>query len=314
MAEAALQQEGIDPAEVEAIAGGPVEKPAPKGDESTVEPKARAPRQEKAKDEAPKTVPHEAFHEERSKRQQTEREFKAFKKEQEEKEARLQQRLDMLFQAREQPQPKGPDLAKNPLQYIQTLEQRVAAQEQETAQQRQAREQQEKQQQEEGNLWTNYRTAGREYTKAVQDFPVAYDFLLQSRVQELQMMGFDEDTIRRTIKSDEFNIAQNAFQAGNDPADMIYRWAKARGYQPGQKPNGNGAPKPQPSEIDRLKGAQDASETLSKGGSPTATSGRVTLETLYRMSDSELSAFIQKMNAKDPEGYEKLKRRLEGGN
>ena len=47
MAEAALKQpEGIDTAEVEAIAGGPIDKPADKT-ESTVDPKVRAPKPEK---------------------------------------------------------------------------------------------------------------------------------------------------------------------------------------------------------------------------------------------------------------------------
>lgn len=322
MAEAALKQpEGIEQSEVEAIAGGPVEKPAPRGDESTVDPKQRAEKPEKkAKAEEPKTVPHEAFHEERTKRQQAEKRFREFEKEQAERNARLEARLEML-QTVFQPQqpPKAPELAKDPLGYVRTLEQRVAAQEQETAAQKQAREKAETQQQEEGNLWSNYRAAGREFTQTNPDFMDAYNHLLNSRVEELRIFNDgDENAIRSQLKADEFALAQMAFQSGKNPAEIIYKWAKQRGYQPGQKPqgqaNGNGAPQPQPSAIDRLRDAQDASETLSKGGSPSADSGRITLDSLYRMSDGELNAFIRKMNSKDPEGYEKLKRRLEGGN
>lgn len=313
MAEAALKENpaGVDISEAEELAG--IKANAPKDEPK---PDARPEKTGKAKADEPKLVPHESLHEERTKRQAVERELKAYRKEQEERTTRLDERLRILTEAMQpKEQQRTPDLSKDPLGYVRSLEARVAAQEQETASQRKARETAEAAQQQEGNLWSNYRASGREYTKATPDFPDAYAFLLQSRAQELEIMGFDPAAIQRQLKSDEFNLAQHAFQTGNDPADILYRWAKQRGYagKPAQTPNGQANGKAQPSEIDRLRAAQDASETLSKGGSASADGGKITLETIDRMSEDEYRDFVARMTSKDPAGFDKLLARLEGG-
>lgn len=314
MAEAALKQEpGLEPEEVEDIAAGKSEEPkAPKEAKEPAE-KAEKPDKGKEKPEPQKTVPHEAFHEERKARQALERTLKEREKAWEEKESRLNARLDQIFAAREQPQPKAPDLTRDPIGYVRSLEQRVAAQEQETLAQRTEREKAENQYREDQRVWGVYGQSVNAFRKVQPDNDAAVGWLADVRRNQLRAFGMNPGDIERTIQAEERQAVFSAYQRGDDPAEMLYKWAVATGWKPemAQKPNGNG--QAQESAIDRLKAAQDASETLGKGGSATATTGRITLETLFRMSENELQAFISKMNAKDPDGYEKFKRKLEGG-
>lgn len=312
MVETALKQEpGVEISEVDAIAGGPVEKAPAKTDSSTVDPKARAPKPEKKPDQ-PTTVPHEAFHEERTKRQAAERRAKELEKASEERSAKLEERLNRLYEAREAAQqPKPPDLAKNPLEFVrgqdtrlQTLEERIAARDKAEAEQRaQATEFQ--------KVWGSYGASVKAFRAEQPDNDAAVTWLADFRRNQLRALEMEPDQIEQDIAALERQIVFQAVQAGKDPARTLYNWAVATGWKPemGQKQG-----KPQPSEIDRLQAAQDASETLSKGGSATATSGRITIQTLYSMSEDELNAFIRRMNSKDPEGFEKFKRKLEGGN
>ncbi len=313
MAEAALKQpEGIDTAEVEAIAGGPIDKPADKT-ESTVDPKVRAPKPEKVKDEQPKTVPHEALHAERVARQAAEKRLKDFEKEQSERNTRLEERLARLYEAREAPQqPKVPDLARNPLEFVRQQDTRLQSLETKLTERDKVEEHTRAQAAEFNKVWGSYGAAVKTFRAEQPDNDAAVSWLADFRRNQLRALEMEPNEIEQDIAALERQIVFQAHAAGKDPAKTLYQWAVATGWKPEMAQRPNGAQKPV-SEIDRLTAAQEASETLSKGGSASATAGRMTIETLYRMSDTELNAFILKMNSKDPEGFEKLSRRLHGG-
>jgi hypothetical protein len=255
------------------------------------------------------TVPHQALHEEREKRKAIEKQYREEKKANEESRTRLDERLRILNEAitpRQQPI----DPRTNPAGYAQQVASEVAALKTKVSGYEQQQADTQRQEQEENRLWTAYRASGREFTKASPDFPEAYNFLLASRYQELQAMGFDEGTIAEALKNDERNLAINAQQTGSDPAETIYKWASARGFKAGGTPsakNGKGG------DLDRLKTAQDASETLSKSGGSASDAGRLSLKSIERMSDDEFRALTAKMTRTDPDGMDKLMARLEGG-
>lgn len=268
--------------------------------------------EKKAKPEQEGPVPE--LIEERKRRQAAEREFNKFKKEADERNARLDERLRMLQDAMTPRQAvRAPDPRTDPAGAFQNLAQRLDKTEGELAEERRQRDETQRQQAAEEEMWGSYRKSGREYSKEVPDFPDAYNYLRQSRINELESMGFDPQTINQTLLQDEYSLAINAQQTGTDPADTIYRWAKARGYAGKAAPAANGKPTGAAADLTRMKDAQEASETLSKSGGTPGKSGRITLEDIDALDPDEYSAFIRKVNAKDPEAFDRLLARLEGG-
>ena len=288
--------------------------------------------EEPAKDAQPeppeksRTVPHQAFHEERENRKAAERELAKERREYAEKLARLDERLAILNQAF-QPQPQArPDPKKDIFGYAEMQEQRLNRLERQDQERTQADQQAQTRQQQEQRLWAGARQSAARFRQSQPDFDAAYQFALNSRYAELQVFGHDEASIADQIKQDELAIVTMAAEGGYDPAETIYRWAQGRGYTPKQaqpaagqaqaatdaqepaKGKGNGA-----EQIQRLTDAQEASQTLSGGGGGPAGNGKLSLEAIDRMSNDEFKALTQKMNRYDPEGMDKLMMRLEGG-
>jgi hypothetical protein len=291
----------VDISEADELAGIVEAEKAAKPEKAD-KPARDAKQPDKAKDE---TVPHQALHEEREKRKAIEREAREYRKAQEERNTRLDERLKVLSEAMT-PKPQPIDPRTNPGGYAQQIAERQAALERKVTGYEQQEQNRQRQEVEDQRLWNSYRAAGKEYTETVPDFMDAYNYLLTSRAAELEAMGFDQQTIASQIYQDERNLALNAQQTGANPADVAYKWAKARGFS-GPKPQNGG------SQLDRLKNAKDASETLSKTGGSAGGSGRISLETLDRMSPDEFQAFVARQNSKDPGGFDKLMARLEGG-
>lgn len=248
-------------------------------------------------EEKPKMVPLAALHEERERRKELQKRVEAEGQDR----ARLAGRLDALNEAmRPKEQPKPLDPTTQPLEVLQELTQ---FRDQTLA---------ERQQQHQMQQFTNaYASRAQEFAKETPDFKDAYKFVVDSRVRELQAIGYDATTAAQMAQNDELNIAGKAFQDGKNPAQVLYTLAEARGYKKADPaaaaaPNGSGAPPPDPmarleSKLDTIAKGQAAGKSL--GGSGGAPGESLTLESLAGMSDTEFAELEGRMKGRD---WEKL--------
>ena len=125
-----------------------------------------------------------------------------------------------------------------------------------------------------------YQAKANEFKAQTEDFDAAYQHLYKSRDEELQELGWNDPAARmRQIEQEEYGIAVQALQQGRNPAEAVYRMARARGYQ-------RSAPAAPAPDVEKAKAA---SRTLSgTGGNPT---GPMTAERLSKMSATEFMAY-----------------------
>ncbi len=270
----------------EEIAAG---EPAPEAQEAPQQaPEAPAADAKEVKADEPKEeklVRLEALHEERKKRQQLKSENEQLRQHQ----AVLADRLNQLYQA-QQPRQQVPDASVDPLA---NHEARLAQQEQRAqwlAEQEQNRAQQAQHAQQRQQVVNWYGSQAAEFAKETPDFGGAYEHMKQLRGAELMAMGYNALEARQVLENDELAVVAKAYQAGENPAAVIYRMAQATGYKKGAK-----APVAAEEKMKTLQKGVEASKTLGAGG---ASAGNPTPEQLANMSDSEFSEFKEKLAKK----------------
>lgn len=264
-------------------------------------------------------VPHQALHAERVRREKAEETARQKEQEWAAKEARLDERLRLLGEAFAPPEA-APDAPPDPKQDIfgfaewqsrkmAEMEQRLGQYGQQTQQQREAAERERQQADAERQFQTYLNTDERSFKADKPDFDDAITFLHKSRMEELQAIGYDQQTAAQMVTADARAIALNAIQTGRRPAEAFYNVAVLRGHKAGAgggAANGEGADK-----VRRLSEAQDASQSLSRGGSAPGGNGVLTLESIDRMTDDEFQDLIRTKNAKNPEGFTEFMRKME---
>ena len=130
--------------------------------------------------------------------------------------------------------------------------------------------------------------AGR-FTKTTPDFTDAYKFLLNSRAEELKVLGYEGKALHDAIVADEYASAEMAFRQGVSPAERLYGLAKLRGYAAKAK-DGNG----QAAEaLDRIEKGQAANKSLAAAGGATGEQG-MTAQRLIDMPMAEFEAWCKK--------------------
>lgn len=231
----------------------PASEPAPEVETPASEPEAAAPpiaaKPEPEAQEDSK-VPLKALQEARREKQEAERRL-----------AELTGYLQAM-QAQQRPpeQPQQPDpiaQSDDPLAQLSAVAQKVQQIEQRGQQSEQI-----------NQLSNAYRSAASEYAKEKPDFMDAYNHLVSSRQNELKAMGYSEADIPRIIFNDEMGLAMNAFQQRRNPGEIIYDYAKARGYS-GPAPKVEEKPAPKAEEIVSLQKIKaEAATSISTGGKP----------------------------------------------
>lgn len=214
--------------------------------------------------EEKKYVPYDALHEERMKR----KELKAQLDKQEQRFQELVQKIT--------PKEAPPEFANDTerLAYQQQqLEKKLEAQDRFVGEQKKAQEQYQQTQ----SLVNMYAAKAEEYSKTQPDFNDAYKFLLEGRKNEYLAVGYTPEQVLQFIQADELAIVQKAFQDEADPAERIYKIAKARGYVP-KKPE---------AKLESIEKGMKQSKTLS--GVPGSSPKGLTLEAIADMSDEEFS-------------------------
>lgn len=289
-----------DPEEAETAGKGEKEASAASDKSGEDEGDEAAENAEEPKRGKTKTVSHQALHEERENRKKAEaraQQAEAREKAAAERFARLDERLEILNRLN-QPAPAAAPTMPNPEEDVFGAvrymgDQLADFQKQQKANAERA-EAEGRQQQQHQQLVSAYQADAARARATMPDFDDAYRFLIQSRERELMAIpGMGPDRVRHAIINDELAIASQALQAGASPAETIYQIAQARGYTK-QAPQGrNGAGNDANAEIQRLNNAKAATDSLSRGGGA-PNNGKLSLESLDRMSDKEFAAFLKK--------------------
>lgn len=255
-----------------------------------------------------KFVRHGAFHQERERRKNAERQLAELQ----ERYARGDERLKLLTQAMQagpqgqqaaqpaaaaEPEP-VPDPNQDIFGYVQHLEKRLAevasGQQQMTEAQKQQAEA-DRETQERNSVVSAFQ---RDHARLVQAEPTygdAYAYLIHGRVAELKMFGLNDQEAIAQANADELSFVRACFARNVSPAEQAFALAKSRGFTP--KASEPAAPAAAPAETaaerqTRLAAGQAASKSLSSAGG--APAGEVTLEMLASMSESEFEAFQAK--------------------
>lgn len=245
------------------------EKKAEEKAEGKPEAKAEAP--EKKVD----TVPHAALHEERERRKELQRQLQ----EQADRTAKMEERFSQFIKVAAPPAPaEEPD----PLTRIDNLENKLS-------QTLSAADQERKQQHEEQQFVNRYRASAEAFLKDRPDFAEAYQYLLNDRKSELELIGLSPTEVTKELIANERTIAENAYRAERNPAQVLYEMAKKRGY--GASASAAPAPKAE-DKIEQLDKGLKAAKSLGSGGSK-PDSGAVweglSLADIANMDDKEWS-------------------------
>lgn len=222
-----------------------------------------------------------AMHEEREKRKILQREFEETKA----KTQRMEERFNELMyrqQQAAQPQEVIPNFETDPLGTLEYRNRKLSEQVY-YQQQLEAQRQQDMAQSHQVSQFVNgYAETAREFSKNQPDFMEAYSHLVKTKLNELQIAGYSTAQAIEYAKQEEMGIVAKAYKDQNNPAEIMYKLAKERGYA--QKST-QGADK-----IENIKKGIASSKTLTgKGG---ATGGKkISLEDVSNMSDAEFAKF-----------------------
>lgn len=210
----------------------------------------------------------------------------------------MEQRLNDILAARQQPAPAAPEKPAipgpdDPMARLNwTAEQLVAMQEQ---QQKTAAEQA-KQQQEEAAYQDAYTRVDTDFTLAAQadpTLPEAYNALRKSQGEELLALGYTIPQAKAELDKIERQHVLYVTQRGISIADHIKQLASVRGWRPAQAaPAAPAAPTPK-TDLAAVAAAQQRHQSLSDapGGEGVAP---LDAKALAKMSDKEFKAWMSK--------------------
>lgn len=254
-----------------------VEAPEPAAAAATEEaaPPEAAPRQ------ADTRVPVAALIEER-KRAQTERAER--ERLQAALDAQGKQFAELMATLKPPPAPaKVPNRDENPVEYLEHLNQTTAAELADLKAWREQRAQAETAQQREAEFMGRYRQAVSEFAQQTPDFGHAYEHVADSLARDYQEAGYSPAEATAEARRREAEIVSKAFRDGANPAERIYKLAKARGFS---------AVAPQrvaEQQIDTIERGQQAARSLGAAPSARGGDGPMTMERLAAMSEDEIA-------------------------
>lgn len=198
---------------------------------------------EKKPQKAVQTVPHQALHEERRLRQESDKRAEEANKRAQVLEERMNILLRGLPQQQQQPQPEPkepapniPEIDKDPVGHILgTLRHEFGRRDQilvelanaVSGQTRQSEESRALQQ-----LAVQATAMEREFAARQPDYQQAYEHLVESRRLELAAQGNAPDRIAAMLSQEAALLAHNALQNNRNPGELVYELAKIRGYKP----------------------------------------------------------------------------------
>lgn len=250
--------------------------------EETQEPEATQDKQDDGR--KVKTVPHQALHAERVKRQELEKTLTAER----EKLARLDERIRLINEAIAQqnaPKPTAPpDPEQDPVGALRhQQEQLLNFQKQQ--QEAEARRQQDEQL---SSIDNAYKRSWAEFTRSTPDGLDAYNHFTTALDSYFQARGVtDQQQREQLVMQEERQIAAVALQQGKSAAQIVYEQAKAMGYAP------KAAETPAVDKITARQKAMPAARSMSNTGG--AAKGELTPETLANMDEDDFAEVMSKL-------------------
>lgn len=275
----------------EAVAPEPAEKPAEtaSADSTPVEPEPQetaveAPEtQETATEEVDRRVPLKALQEERQKRAELERRAQEY----EQRLYEMQQWAEQVQQQMGQPQPEPvvePDPETDPIGALKAARDQL----------RQMQEATQQQQYVERLNQVAYQAAV-EAQQRVPDYQDAYKYAINSRAQELMALGTPQHAVSQILQQEELRLIDTAVRNGRNPAEAIYSFAKARGFQGKTAAPAPAAPAPAPAPDPVLHQAKaEVAVSASAGGAP-ASRGQVTAADLANLKGAAFDKAWEKV-------------------
>lgn len=245
------------------------EKAAPEPE--AVETSPAAPEtQETESDEQPRQVPLKALQEERQKRAQ----YEQMLAQREQELYQMQQWAAQQQAAQQQSQQPSepivePDPDTDPIGYIKYAREQQRQLQESLQQQQQAIAERQYVEQ----LNTVAYQAATQMQQMVPDYQDAYKYAINSRAQELVALGTHPQAVAAILQQEELRLIDTALQNRKNPAQAIYEFAKARGFQgktaaapaPVAAPAPTIAPDPMLQETKRAVAA-----SASAGGAPSS--------------------------------------------
>lgn len=277
-------------AEVAASEPAPVAAETAAPEPAPLEPKAEEPAgeapetQETAHEEADRRVPLKALQEERQKRAEYERQLQDYQR----REQEWQQWAAQQQQAQQPPQEQyvEPDPETDPIGALKAAQQRLQTIQAE-AQERAYVEQ----------LNTVAYQAATQYQQQVPDYQDAYRYALNSRAQELVALGTPPQAVQQILHQEELRLIDTALQNRRNPAEAIYQFAKARGFQGKTAPIAEAAPAPAPvATPDPVlqQSRREVAASASAGGAP-ASKGTPSVADIANLNGAAFDAAWNKM-------------------
>jgi hypothetical protein len=258
----------------EAVAANPAPDVAP-APEAAPEPSQQ---QEAAPEEHDRRVPLKALQEERAKRAEYERKLAEYERQMAEMKgyfAAMQER-GMGHNGgppMDQPAQAEPDPETDPIGALKHAREQLRQMQEQTAQQQYAQQ-----------LNAVAYQAATTFKAQVPDYTDAYQYAINSRAQELAALGTPQDAIPSILQREELTLIDTAVRNGKNPAEAIYHFAKARGFQ--GKP---AAPNP---ALQQQKAAVAAS--ASAGGAPAA-KGEMSINDIANLKGAAFDAAWNKL-------------------
>lgn len=188
-------------------------------------------------DSASKRDYEKAFKTERHKRKELKEALEAQARKTSEIEATLNAMREQQTKTLEKsiPEEQAPDPDEDPMGYQQykinqlekyAREQNKYLHDQHKAQQAQAQKQ---------AFMNQYQNSAKQFAEKATDFPEAYKFLTQARMSEHIEAGFSPEEANALLIEEELSIVAKAYNDKVNPAERIYKLAKARGFATDKK-------------------------------------------------------------------------------
>lgn len=256
----------------------PAETPAPEAAPEPLKMEEAAPEapqaQETAPEEQDRRVPLKALQEERQKRAQYEAQLAEYQRRESEWQAWAAQQ--------QQPQFQEPDPETDPIGALK-YERETRRQLQEEMQQRAYVEQ----------LNQVAYQAATQYQQQVPDYQDAYRYALNSRYQELVALGTPPQAVPAILQQEELRLIDTALQNRRNPAQAIYEFARARGFQ-GKTAAPAAAPAPAAPDPAMQQAKREVAVSASAGGAP-ASKGQLSVSDLANLNGAAFDAAWNKM-------------------
>ncbi len=187
---------------------------------------------------------------------------------------------------------KIPDVDADPIGNLEALRKlavRMAEQQQQEQRQTQAQTAQQRQFQQINTRMQEYENDFREVTP---DYDDAAKHFREARMQELEEQGYEGDELQKALTAELVGLVARAMQSGKDPAEVVYKLAKNRGF------GASGATKLDklPGKLQTIDRGQKASRSLSGMGGKTG-DGELSAESVYKLEGAAFDAAFAKLKA-----------------